>query len=60
MKLHFPLPPRSSLNVPLVGRFLTKAAMDSIAKHRPDLFTADSEWRLHNIIPDMLWLARKK
>jgi 3D (Asp-Asp-Asp) domain-containing protein len=59
-KLHIPLPEGSRLEVPFFGTFLTKAAMDSIEKHRLDLFTEASSWRLYRVIPDKLWLARKK
>jgi hypothetical protein len=58
--IHVPLPPRSSLDVPFVGRFLTKAAMDFINEHRPDLFKPGSAYSITRIIPDRLWLARLK
>jgi hypothetical protein len=60
MKLHVALPPCSSLDVPLVGRFLTKSAMDFIHEHRIDLFTKDSKYVVYRIVPDRLWLARLK
>ena len=60
MEIHIPLPPKSKFNVPLVGAFLTKTAMDAIAKHRTDLFTPESPYRVMAVIPGKLWLARKR
>lgn len=58
MTRHVKLPPRSSLRIPGIGRFLLKPALDSIEANRPDLFRPESAYRLFVIVPGKLWLAR--
>lgn len=58
--VHVPLPDGSHYRIPFLGTILTKAAMDSIALHRTDLFKDGSDYRVMRVIPDKLWLARLK